>query len=91
MTNNTTRTSLIDLLRDVQLEDDVIAYDFLVSEASALEIERRIRNQIIEELAGEAESFPEELYVFDHEWNLHEINAGQDVAAWLRSKKTDTP
>ncbi len=80
-------STLIDLLRDVQLNDDVICYEFLVSEASAAEIERRMRGQIIEDLAMEAESFPEELYVFDPERNWHEINAGQDVAAWLRSQK----
>jgi hypothetical protein len=45
-----------------------------------------LRDQIIEELAVEAESFPEELYVFEPDRKWHQINAGQQVALWLRSK-----
>jgi hypothetical protein len=50
---------------------------------------KSLRDQIIEKLAVEAESFPEELYVFEPDRKWHQINAGQQVALWLRSKQRE--
>lgn len=72
--------SLITLLRDVLAEDDALWYEFMVSDASALEIERRMRDQVIEELALDREERIKRLLTELEQVSTYDTEASHSMA-----------